>query len=206
MAYVKVCPNCSFSSPARAFQCAAPGCGTTLGDIETVWRDAPPGSSQSSTANATPVSVPKPPAGDVLPTATCLHCGYERNRGADATCLRCGRPLAAGSKSVPIGATQRDERWCAVFAFGEFDIDPILRVGRDPAYSPLAELLMRFDKVSRRHAELVLKQGVLSVVDLNSTNGVSVNSALLPSGSSKALRPGDEVGFSSQVTVTLRQS
>lgn len=49
--------------------------------------------------------------------------------------------------------------------------------------------------VSRGHAEIVRKGGVLTLVDLGARNGVFVNGARLASGTECALREGDAISF-----------
>jgi len=49
--------------------------------------------------------------------------------------------------------------------------------------------------ISRKHAEVVLKDGAVSVRDVGSTNGTFVNDERLQSGQDHALRDGDSVSF-----------
>src|SRR5215208_5682489 len=59
--------------------------------------------------------------------------------------------------------------------------------------------------VSRRHAELDLREGRLLVRDLGSVNGTYVNGAAVPADGAMHLVPGDVVTFGT-VAFTLRAS
>lgn len=63
-----------------------------------------------------------------------------------------------------------------------------ITLGRDPD----CEVAIQSDRVSRRHAEVRPRgRSALALRDLNSTNGTSVNNAVLPAGKEVPLRPGD---------------
>jgi pSer/pThr/pTyr-binding forkhead associated (FHA) protein len=65
-------------------------------------------------------------------------------------------------------------------------------VGRHPR----CDIVVAGSNVSRRHAELILRDGVWVIRDLGSTNGTTVNGSLV--GRSE-LRPGDLVGLADQL-------
>ncbi len=67
-----------------------------------------------------------------------------------------------------------------------------LLVGRHPR----CDIVVAGSNVSRRHAELILRDGVWVIRDLGSTNGTTVNGSLV--GRSE-LRPGDLVGLADQL-------
>jgi pSer/pThr/pTyr-binding forkhead associated (FHA) protein len=91
----------------------------------------------------------------------------------------------------------------AIFALRlSFDVVPlrdVTRIGRDAAWSSIAARLQSYDMVSRRHAELRVREGRLYVVDVGSTHGVRVNDAPLSLHAESELRPGDRVAFSRQL-------
>lgn len=68
-----------------------------------------------------------------------------------------------------------------------------LCIGRDPSFSPLAESLGAFPKVSKRHAEIKLIGGKFVLTDLNSTNGTFVNG--------RRLAPGETIELANQMTL-----
>ena len=145
-------------------------------------------------ARASLESIPLTPTPAVLDTAEaasslpgCLQCGFIHNAASDDRCMRCGASLDLSFPEVQVpplatlpqpAATKRDARWTAQFPFGAVAIEPMLRIGRDERYSPLAAELSGFEKVSRRHAELAIENGILTVIDMNSTNGTLVNGVL----------------------------
>ncbi|PIE41115.1 MAG: FHA domain-containing protein [Gammaproteobacteria bacterium] len=58
--------------------------------------------------------------------------------------------------------------------------------------SEKCDLVINDEHMSRRHAELNLRDGVLRIVDLNSSNGTRVNNVKI---SEKVLKPGDKINF-----------
>jgi pSer/pThr/pTyr-binding forkhead associated (FHA) protein len=83
--------------------------------------------------------------------------------------------------------------------FDAVPLGDVTRIGRDAAWSSLAPRLQSYDMVSRRHAELRVREGRLFVVDVGSTHGVRVNDAPLSLHAEAELRPGDRVAFSRQL-------
>ena len=57
------------------------------------------------------------------------------------------------------------------------------------------DVMLPDSKVSRKHAQLVSEDGVITVEDLGSTNGTLVNGDRLDSGSKRELNKGDTVSF-----------
>ena len=110
-------------------------------------------------------------------------CGYTDNLENETECLRCSYPLditqERNSERVPVG-TMREATFIVRFPFGELSIEDTLRVGRESSFSPIAEKLVNYDKISRVHAELTVTNGHLIVTDLNSTNGVFINGQNIP--------------------------
>ncbi len=66
---------------------------------------------------------------------------------------------------------------------------PLLTLGRRES----CDVCLRFPNISGQHCELSFKEGIWFLRDLGSTNGTKVNGARIQS--TKALRPGDEVGI-----------
>jgi DNA-binding NtrC family response regulator len=70
-----------------------------------------------------------------------------------------------------------------------------LVIGRDPS----AEIFISDDSISRRHASFSFASGVVTVADLDSTNGTKLNGAAVQKA---VINPGDEVTVG-RVTVSL---
>jgi adenylate cyclase len=94
---------------------------------------------------------------------------------------------------------------------GGGDNIPLLRsplvVGRREA----SDICLQFPNISGKHCELIFKDGLWILRDLESTNGVKVNGIRLSSGSKKVLHTGDELTigkrvFTLQYTQTGRPS
>lgn len=90
------------------------------------------------------------------------------------------------------------------FAWGAERIEDRLPVGRDPAFSPLAAKLACYDTVSRRHAEILVKEGVACVIHIGSTNPTYLNGNPLPRGQPAPLGNGDILRFSASVRAVVR--
>lgn len=69
-----------------------------------------------------------------------------------------------------------------------FIVRGIMLLGRAES----CDLVINDAHLSRRHAELRLSDGVLRIIDLNSSNGTRVNGELV---SEKVLSPGDKISF-----------
>jgi pSer/pThr/pTyr-binding forkhead associated (FHA) protein len=89
------------------------------------------------------------------------------------------------------------------FEWGAVAIEADLRIGRDPDFSPLASKLERFDAVSRKHAELSIRDDMLRITHLGSTNPTYVNGRPLVRGTYTVLGDGDVLRFSSQVRAVV---
>ncbi|MBM3996462.1 MAG: FHA domain-containing protein [Planctomycetes bacterium] len=61
------------------------------------------------------------------------------------------------------------------------------------------DICLQFPNVSGQHCELIYKEGLWVVHDLNSTNGVTVNEHRLDKGASKVLHHGDCVGIAARL-------
>jgi len=58
-----------------------------------------------------------------------------------------------------------------------------------------ADVMLADSKVSRKHARIVLGEGEITLEDLGSTNGTTVNGEKLPPGESRSMQQGDCVAF-----------
>lgn len=97
----------------------------------------------------------------------------------------------------------RESGFVLRFPFGEVPVDRALVIGRQPEASPLAAKLSRYDKVSRRHAQLSIENGQMTVTDLDSTNHVYVNGKQVEKNAPTPICNGDEIAFSHQLRAIL---
>lgn len=157
MARVKRCPACPRENPPTSPFCA---CGASLATVPL-------------TEAALPASVEQPgrvPAtGDTLicPDPSCSH----PNQAGSKRCARCNCALA----ELPTAAPGLRLSW----PWGGQRLTGRLPLGRDPEFSPLADRLASFPKLSRRHAELWVADGALWVQDLGSLNRTFIDGAPL---------------------------
>lgn len=104
----------------------------------------------------------------------------------DVVCPFCERPLVA-----------------LRFPWGDHQIDGPVAVGREPAFSPLADRLETWDNVSRHHAEIRDENGELVLVDLDSTNGTYHNGQKLVANEPASLHTGDTIRFAAHLEATV---
>jgi len=83
------------------------------------------------------------------------------------------------------------------------EIDPVLLIGRDPQFSPLARQLWADARISRRHAELELTPQGVWLRDLGSSNGTYVDREVVPRGSALLLSQDVELQFGTTFSVRL---
>jgi pSer/pThr/pTyr-binding forkhead associated (FHA) protein len=101
--------------------------------------------------------------------------------------------LGAVELEVTDPNTHRPEDWALrtesdLLASQFHVLRPVTVVGRDPA----CDLSIDSNLLSRRHAELIIEEGHLKVVDLGSVNGTFLNGEKIEEGEA---RPGDELRF-----------
>jgi hypothetical protein len=198
MASMRQCPSCGTLNRLDRSKCSDRVCRADLknaafvdpasaetASTESVISDAVP--------EAQPEAAPQAVSAPVAPSVwSCVGCGLDCNAATIANCLRCDRP-----RPVAVGVA------AATFAlrlpFDAVPLGDVTRIGRDAAWSSLAPRLQSYDMVSRRHAELRVREGRLFVVDVGSTHGVRVNDAPLSLHAEAELRPGDRVAFSRQL-------
>jgi len=218
MGFVKICPSCGHKCAVSAFSC--PVDGVDLINVDPAV--------ETDTAMVPPAKQPEP-----AQTWVCPGCGYPNNPASEHECVICQKERFANVKLPPKPGGARDPNSMVIessgpsgtdatrleeehstattiepsflirFPFGEVPLQGILRVGRDPLFSPLADKVSGYGTVGRRHAELSCMGGVLTVTDLASTNGVYVNGAPIPANRATPLKEGDAVSFSTKLIANI---
>jgi hypothetical protein len=147
----------------------------------------------------------------ICPSATCEH----PNPVSAVRCGKCGdllltvpvtyapetRPAVAPQPTPPAnGPVLKWTTW-----EGETPIAPRLLVGRvDPAPPELAARLeSHHTNVSKRHAELNLVDGQVTVTDLGSMNGTFCNGDRIPVNQPVPIGSGDRLRFGADVEAIL---
>jgi hypothetical protein len=105
----------------------------------------------------------------------------------------------------PAAAGDQGPAWLR-FPWGDVEVrrgEPLV-VGREG--STLARRLADYPNVSRRHAEIALADGRLTVEDLNSVNGTFVNGERVPALAPRPLSDGDELRFAAVLRATVRSA
>jgi hypothetical protein len=82
-------------------------------------------------------------------------------------------------------------------------IDRVLKVGRDPEFSPFARQLWADPRISRRHAELEPRGEGIVVRDLGSSNGTYLGDKLLPHRGASLLGEDVQLRFGTNLAVKL---
>lgn len=72
-----------------------------------------------------------------------------------------------------------------------------LTIGRDVRH----DIIINEEQISREHARLTLDGGALTIIDLGSTNGTSVNGQRLTPHTPRILTAGDVIGLGENVTL-----
>ena len=201
MASMRQCPSCGTLNTLDRSKCSDRVCRADLKNAafvdssnveavitEPVVSDVVP----NVLPQATPPSLEAAATPATLDVWICMECSLACNAITLSNCLRCDtpRPLAVG-----LVVTEFALR----LPFDAVPLRDVTRIGRDAAWSSLAPRLQSYDMVSRRHAELRVREGRLFVVDVGSTHGVRVNDAPLSLHAEAELRPGDRVAFSWQL-------
>jgi hypothetical protein len=82
-------------------------------------------------------------------------------------------------------------------------IDRMLRIGRDPEFSPFARQLWADPRISRRHAEIEPRAEGIVLRDLGSSNGTYLGDKLLPNRGSSLLGSDVQLRFGTNLAVKL---
>lgn len=115
-----------------------------------------------------------------------------------------GAPLL-GARYCPVCELERAPTERSFVVTGAWGALPVpagasIVLGRDPDAAPDAALLLAdAHLVSRQHARLDNGSGVLTITDLRSSNGTTVNRRRIAPGESVTLLPGDVVSLGTQV-------
>lgn len=142
----------------------------------------------------------KLPAEPVIPSepaevlATCPHCGEDVPDPRNRVCVECHRPL---TRAGPVRLS---------FPGGEVTVDTAqsVKLGRDPASSPVAELFAERDNVSRLHATVGVDEDGAWVRDERSLNGTFVNDVPVPPGTRIGLANSDTLRLAADITATVQ--
>jgi pSer/pThr/pTyr-binding forkhead associated (FHA) protein len=103
----------------------------------------------------------------------------------------------SGAAKQPVAATAPRADWSIMAITGELKGKSIpIRGSLVFGRSTTCDIVINDAHMSRRHAEISLKDGVLRLVDLKSSNGTCVNGKNI---GEQILKPGDRIGFD-QVT------
>lgn len=86
---------------------------------------------------------------------------------------------------------------------GATRLDNVLRIGRDPEFSPLARQLWADPRISRRHVELSPVASGVIVRDLGSSNGTYVDESRLAPGKALLLREDVRLRFGPSLIAKL---
>lgn len=126
--------------------------------------------------------------------ATCPHCGEDVPDPGNRVCVECHRPLI---RSEPVRLS---------FPDGEVTVSTAqsVKLGRDPASSPVAGLFTDRGNVSRLHATVGVDEDGAWVRDERSLNGTFVNDVPVPPGMRIGLTDGDTLRLAADVAATVR--
>ncbi|WBB80614.1 FHA domain-containing protein [Micromonospora sp. WMMD882] len=128
---------------------------------------------------------------------TCPRCDADLPTADIPVCPACLSPLAGGLVLRLDGGV--DVRWRQVVLPGTE-----LVLGRDPRESPAAQVLARYDTVSRRHARVTVdRRRHATVTDLGSTNGTFVDDTAVPPGTTVDLPAGARLRLGRSVSLVV---
>ena len=184
----RICPNCIVRIPEAASAAPADATEQTpvvaserlaafLGQVPAPAPSPAPAADVPRAAGRSDCTDPDCVHGGRVPAGRCSSCG---RRGSAAPLVRfrkSGESAILQTEAIPAGET--------------------LRVGR--VDSPLAQPLVPFGNISRRHAVITNDNGTLTITDTSSANGTFVNSTRIRPGERRTLRHGDTVRFASNL-------
>ncbi|MCH8275687.1 MAG: FHA domain-containing protein [Armatimonadetes bacterium] len=139
------------------------------------------------------------PIAEVTQTIQPVQCPVckTHNPAGEAFCVECGLTFASALPDDAFGAAVRRPP-CLVDEAGR---EHYLREGAN-LVGRTGDVMLQDGRVSRKHAEITLKDGKILVKDLGSTNGTKVNGEDLGPDTVVELNPGDKLEFGG-VALTL---
>lgn len=129
-----------------------------------------------------------------------LHAAGAPDAGHRELAAYLAAPRPAASPGAPVGGGALEFPWgtVAIPAGG-------LTVGRDFG-GVCGTQIDTFDNVSRKHARIVLEDGQLSIEDLDSTNGTTINGIATTPGHRQLLCHNDVIDFGNRLRATVTVS
>lgn len=173
---IKICPSCGHSNLPEEFFCAL-----CMADISGI------------------AVGQMPPR--IQPRAKAVEAQSEKKgkKGKPSSSPAQGEPADGSTDS---GRTVREQPRKLTCKFGDrmFEIQPDDILGR---HAVGQELFGQFQIVSRKHLKITWDAGTWFVEDLESGNGTFVNGRRLAPLSKEAIKPGDVLSLSAQVTIEI---
>lgn len=117
----------------------------------------------------------------------------------------CAAPLPADAERCPYCRGPVASPLVLAFPWGQVEAAQELAIGRDPAWSTLADQLSAHGDVSRRHAIVTPQGRGLGVHDAGSTYGTFHNGVRLAPGEVAAAAEGDELRFGVSLRVEVQR-
>lgn len=201
---VKRCQVCGRENAARNLLCE--GCAASLAMVPV---------EEVEDSEIEPERIATPLEKEGKDVVICWNCGTQMAVG-EATCIRCAMPLVRKNSQVECHSenqpqretenrTQREEPCQAIirFPWGDVVVDQRLGIGRDSKHSSIATYLVNFQRVSRKHAEILRDGHRFIIIDTRSLNHTFVNGRELVPGEMVELYPRDKLLFSSEVAAEV---
>lgn len=135
---------------------------------------------------------PPPGATQIGTTVVCAVCNTP-NGGFETYCAECGFLLTSAPGVIDAPSAEEE----AGFELAEASTGRrfVLRIGTTTVGRESCDVLLMDGTVSRRHAQIAVEGGQVTVTDLGSTNGTQVNGNRLAPNTPTVLSPGDTVRF-----------
>lgn len=161
-----------------------------------------PESADPEPADAQPAEGEPLTAGSA-PSSRCPTCGGPASDGA--VCDYCG--MAVSRVTAVGGGTGAEStgpvtRLLGPWGVVEIGSEPVL-IGRLSSTPAIADALADVDIVSRKHAEIVVRDGRTWLRDIGSANGTAVNEQRLTPHTPVVVHPGDTIRLGSSVRLEL---
>ena len=114
------------------------------------------------------------------------------------------RAAAGGEHQTMPGASSDKPTAILLWPWGTTTaVDRVLRIGRDPEFSPFARQLWADARISRRHAELTPRGAAVLLHDLGSSNGTYLGDCAIEYGSTALLSDDATLRFGTSLAVKL---